>query len=119
MEKIHVKPSIYALYFLQLKEIALKYGYNLVIHGSMNRDMDLIAIPWEEEVKPYEPMLTEFADTIGGSILEQTEEEHQAFANKYHGRRCYIINVNRAWALSADKKDPLYYLDISVIPTIK
>ncbi len=39
---IHVKPQFYTYAFLPLKEIALRYGYNLVIHGSMNRDMDLI-----------------------------------------------------------------------------
>lgn len=42
----HAKPQLYAFYFLKLKEIAKELGYNLVIDGSMARDLDLIAIPW-------------------------------------------------------------------------
>ena len=45
----HAKPSYYAIMFEPLKKIAIKYGYNLVLHGSLNRDMDLIAIPWIEK----------------------------------------------------------------------
>jgi len=43
MEKpIHVKPSFYSYLFQPLKEIALKYGYNLVLHGSLNRDFSVM-----------------------------------------------------------------------------
>ena len=48
----HVKPSFYAFIYEQIKEIAKDYGYNLVLHGSMNRDLDLIAIPWIDNPKP-------------------------------------------------------------------
>lgn len=47
---IHAKPSLYAFYFDVIKEIGLQYGYNIVLHGSMNRDLDLIAIPWQEQI---------------------------------------------------------------------
>ena len=46
VKPIHAKPSLFAFYFEVIKEIGLKYGYNIVLHGSMNRDLDLIAIPW-------------------------------------------------------------------------
>ena len=49
---LHAKPNIYAYYFEALKAIAKEYGYNLVVHGSMNRDLDLIAIPWVNDPKP-------------------------------------------------------------------
>ena len=42
----HIKPGLYAIYFENLKDIACEYGFNLVVHGSLNRDLDLIAIPW-------------------------------------------------------------------------
>ena len=57
---VHVKPSYYAIMFQPLKEIALRYGYNLVLHGSLNRDMDLIAIPWEDNLGNVEKMILEF-----------------------------------------------------------
>ena len=61
---IHVKPSYYAIMFEPLKRISMNYGYNLVLHGSLNRDMDLIAIPWNEELGSVDDMLNEFCDLI-------------------------------------------------------
>jgi hypothetical protein len=114
---IHVKPSLYAYYFYDLKEIAAKYGYNLVLHGSLARDLDLIAIPWKGELGDVDTMIQEFADKLGGVILEDSPERIKAFMNTYHGRKPYIINLNRSWS---DKgHDALYYIDISVTPTIK
>jgi hypothetical protein len=47
MEKpIHVKPNFYSYCYESLKDIAKNHGYNLLIHGSMNRDLDLIAVAW-------------------------------------------------------------------------
>jgi len=66
---IHVKPSLYAHYFITLKAIALEFGYNLVLHGSLNRDLDLIAIPWEPEVKSHDTMIGRFAHALGGRIM--------------------------------------------------
>jgi hypothetical protein len=58
---IHARPSLYAFYFEIIKEIGLKYGYNIVLHGSMNRDCDLIAIPWQEVIGDKVQMLNEVA----------------------------------------------------------
>lgn len=122
MEKpTHVKPSLYAHYFLQLKEIAFAYGYNLVVHGSMNRDLDLVAIPWVDNPKPEFEMIEALKDYLGGRLL----------ANAGHrlpgGRRSYVINLNRGGYKRNDADeiadppefvpDPQYYLDISVTPS--
>lgn len=115
MKPIHAKPSLYAYYFYDLKEIALKYGYNLVLHGSLNRDMDLIAIPWQEELGDADKMIEAFTEIIGGELVPQ--EVH----NKYcfpHGRISYVINLNRTGRWEDDRLvDQQYYIDISVIPT--
>jgi hypothetical protein len=129
---IQVKPNLYAVYFPILKEIALKYGYNLVIHGSMNRDMDLIAIPWQEEVGIIDEMINEFSVTIGGEVRlfnhkrnEDGEITGDRFTHKPHGRICYVIDIYRGGYLNGGgfaemtyHKDPQYYLDISVTPII-
>lgn len=121
MEKIvHVKPAIYALYYYDLKIIADKYGYNLVLHGSLARDMDLIAIPWSKDLGNVEQMINEFSEAIGGDIMRQTEESRKCFP---HGRESWVININRAhieehhpWFKKGRQEDLQYYLDISVIP---
>lgn len=113
---IHVKPSFYTYCFESLKIIAKEFGYNLVLHGSMSRDMDLIAIPWEEEVGDVDKMIQIFADLLGGAILDKGKG-HEVFVKqnkKPHGRTVYIINLNRG---AFKSNDPQYYLDISVMPT--
>ena len=109
---IHVKPSLYAFFFESLKVIAMKYGYNLVLHGSMNRDLDLIAIPWQEEIGNTDEMVNEFATCLGGFAIEMTDAQINCFP---HGRISYIININRG-AEWNNHEDAMYYLDISVTP---
>ena len=113
MKPMHVKPSLYAYYFEGLKKIALEYGYNLVIHGSMNRDLDLIAIPWEPVVRPHEEMIAEFAKYLDGNIMLQNG---QLYTDAWHHRVWYIININRG--RDGDGNDLQYYLDISLIKPI-
>ena len=120
MEKpIHAKPSYYAIMFQPLKEIALKYGYNLVLHGSLNRDMDLIAIPWQEELGDVDVMMKEFCDHVGGRI------NHEVPKDAPHGRKWYVIDIYRGGYFEGDGfheityfNDPQMYIDISVTPIL-
>lgn len=114
----HAKPSLYALYFESIKDIGTKYGYNIVLHGSLNRDLDLIAIPWQEKIGDKIKMIEYIAKHIGGHIL------HQATNKTHHGREQYIININRTVEYKFDGMastvqnhvDPQYYIDISILP---
>lgn len=110
----HIKPSLYAYFFLELKEIAKTYGYNLVLHGSMNRDLDLIAIPWEEKLGDHTEMVNSFVGHLGGHILPQNTG---LYSVGHHGRIWYAININRG--KKTNYEDPQYYLDISIIPPAK
>lgn len=128
LKPIHAKPSLYAFYFEIIKEIGLKYGYNIVLHGSMNRDLDLIAIPWDEELGDVDEMIHSIVETLNGKILMQDRNVNDIkglrFGLKPHGRIVYVININRDFKLKfngmrcdvIDYADPLYYIDISVIP---
>ena len=129
MKPIHAKPSLYAYYFELLKEVAIQYGYNLVIHGSMNRDLDLIAIPWKlgAQFTDSEIMVNEFAEILGGSVLPETEEQRLEFQKLHLGRKNYIININREIIMKYNGmgkteinhyQNPQYYIDISITPII-
>ena len=109
MKEVKIKPSFYAHCYEILKRIAFTYGYNLVLHGSMDRDLDLIAIPWEEDVKSVKKMLSQFCKVLNGTI-------HRGKNEKPHGRVVYIIDLDRA-DFTGDGSQ--YYLDISVMPTVK
>lgn len=128
---IHAKPSLYALYFESIKKIGLRYGYNIVLHGSMNRDLDLIAIPWVEKVKSHSNMINAIAKFIGGEIMKQCRTveniEGVRYQTTHHGRMQYVININRSISYKHNAMaielttwdDPQYYIDISVMPTKK
>ena len=120
MEKpIHAKPSYYAIMFEPLKAIALKYGYNLVLHGSLNRDMDLIAIPWIEELGIVDDMINEFCEYVGGEINTDVTSDAP------HGRKWFVIDIYRGgykqgsgFSRLTYTEDPQTYIDISVTPKI-
>lgn len=117
---VHAKPQLYAYCFLSLKEIAFEYGYNLVVHGSMNRDLDLIAIPWIDDPKPELDMIMALSSAIGGHIQRKSIKVLPG------GRNSYVIDLNRGGYKrneSGDIVDPIefipdpeYYIDISVTP---
>jgi hypothetical protein len=127
VKPIHAKPSLYSFYFELIKEIGLKYGYNIVLHGSMSRDLDLIAIPWEEIIGDKEQMINDISEAIGGSILMQNRSidniKGDRFGIKPHGRVVYIINLNRDFEMKfnglvskiKEYADPQYYIDLSVM----
>ena len=115
VKPIHVKPSFYAYCFEHIKEIGLNYGYNIVLHGSLNRDLDLIAIPWVEEIGDCAEMINEIAEFVGGTVIDE-------IVQKPHNRKAYAINIYRGGYEKIEtfqewgyKKDPQYYIDISVI----
>ena len=116
---IKTRPQLYAVYFGGLQEVARNMGYNLLIHGSMNRDMDLVAVPWIDEPKSHLELLNGFCDFLGAvKFAEATMYNHTKQAA---GRDSYVINLNRGkhhngWFCS--DSDEQYYLDISITPLV-
>ena len=115
MKPTKAKPGLYAMYYLHLKEIAEHYGYNLVIHGSLDRDLDLVAIPWVDNPRPEQDMIKDFQMHLTGMNVLSPSGNVQ-FTVLPGNRHSYVINLNRG-----DKKgewvrfeDEQYYIDISV-----
>ena len=115
MKDKHYKPGLYAMFYEQLKDIAEEYGYNLLIHGSLNRDLDLLAVPWVDNPKDEQLMIKEFQEYLTGHTLT----DHAGvvpFTILPGNRHSYVIDLNRAnrrgeWVRFEDSQ---YYLDISV-----
>lgn len=124
------KPQLYAHYFFTLQEIAKEFGYNLVVHGSMNRDLDLVAIPWTDSAQDEFTLINALSKCLTGHT---TEKQYKHLVYLYRelpgGRHSYVINLNRGGYKKDDTgmitdpleytADPEYYLDISVIPPPK
>lgn len=97
----------YALTFHGLDRVAMRYGYALALHGSMTRDLDLVAIPWVEDAETPEKLIDAFVRFI------KSKSDIDIHSPKPlpgpHGRQSYIIPIG--FGSSA-------YLDISVMPRI-
>jgi hypothetical protein len=97
---------MYVAYFGILQELANRHGYALCVHGSVVRDFDLIAVPFEARVSPHEVLLGDIRKAIGSP-----EEGHPAFSHighEPHGRTCYTIESGGGG-----------YFDISFTPTLE
>lgn len=115
----HIKPGLYTMFYEHMKDIAKEYGYNLLIHGSMHRDLDLVAIPWIDNPKPEQDMIQEFEKYLTGNFVVKPDKT-TPFSILPGGRKSYTISLNRGdkhgeWVRYEDKE---YYIDISVTPLI-
>jgi hypothetical protein len=106
---IKALPSFYAVSFDILKRIAFTHGWNLVIHGSLNRDMDLILIPWEEKVTNWKKVISDFAKVLSTDSVKFTGES-------YHGRQHAFIHFSLDEPAGSERQT---YLDISIMPATK
>lgn len=87
-----------------LRDTARSMGYALAVHGTLRRDLDLVAIPWIEKAAPAEELVQALAlrtkDMTGWGHVRSGD-----WSDKPHGRR--------ATTLIADSE---VHLDISVMP---
>lgn len=63
------RASFYAWMIPRLTEIARENGYALGVHGSMNRDLDLIAVPWTDEATTAEALIELIRIACDGTII--------------------------------------------------
>lgn len=98
-----MKPANYAPVYMagiypRLAEIARAHGYALAVHGSCARDLDVVFVPWADEVSSPEEVIdaitSEFAVTRVGDLKR-----------KNHGRLCQTL----AWMKEC-------FADISFMP---
>jgi hypothetical protein len=108
------RAPFYAQLYTILASKSKEYGYALALHGSMQRDLDVIAIPWIENASdPIE--LIRALEKVSGGFCAPRKEENGTVIGPYepvmkpHGRKAWII------ALSENgPRGP--YIDISVVP---
>lgn len=111
---VKAKPYFYSCCLQTLQEIAKNKGYNLLIHGSMNRD--LVAVPWVDEPGSHLELLQEFEMYLKG--IRHTDLQGYQFGMLPGGRSNYIIDLNRGGRYN-NYTDEQYYLDISFTPLLK
>jgi hypothetical protein len=97
-----------------LTRAAKSKGYALAVHGSMRRDLDLVAIPWTEEAASAQEVVDALIHASSGFLRErETKPAHPEGwpgtrdpAQKPHGRLAWSIYL----AVGGT------YIDLSVMP---
>jgi hypothetical protein len=96
-----------------LTEVARQFGYAIGLHGSMSRDLDLIAVPWTEAAAPAETLVEAIRDAVGGFIRNDPPSDGNKYdettrnpSEKPHGRRAWSIEFS----------GHRFYIDLSVMP---
>jgi hypothetical protein len=56
----------------QIRELAKEIGYAIAVHGSQERDLDLIAAPWSEEAlkRNYREVMEYIANGLSAKLIE-------------------------------------------------
>lgn len=96
------KPAFYATVHTTLIGIARDCGYALGLHGSMTRDMDIIAVPWTDDATTADRLMKELSHATGGHFDIKASK-------KPHGRLAYSIVLDNC-------AGDAVYIDVSVMP---
>lgn len=103
----------YALMLATMTTIAKAHGYALAVHGSMIRDLDVVAIAWIDNAKPATELVASLMAATGGKLgeLEAQEAYFQQGSPgaKPHGRLCWSLHLSDLYGQGP-------YVDLSVIP---
>lgn len=101
-------PSMYALLYQLLRPTARECGYALALHGSMARDLDIIAVAWTEDAAPAEALIDALAERVDAFIVRDPAIEKNP-VEKPHGRLAWVLHLVGTGG----------YIDLSVIPPSK
>jgi hypothetical protein len=105
-----------------LRAVARQHGYALAVHGSLARDIDLIAVPWGHEVSApaalAEAIRAAAEDVTGylAFIKNDPKADPRDFTRrspepKFHGRLAWSIYVKAQHPGGYET-----YIDLSVMP---
>ena len=97
-------PSLAAAYLHLvpiLSEVARDHGYALAVHGTLARDLDVVAVAWTEAACTAEELVA----AIHGAVMYRSLQVPLGPEAKPHGRL--------AWSIPLDGGA---FIDLSVVP---
>ena len=106
--------AAYVALYPELVRIAREHGYALAVHGSVQRDFDLVAIPWAEEATDALTLVKALKAATGGVTTNSEFDDLIPSCSptpKPHGRVCYSIHFTERGAQGP-------YIDLSVMPRV-
>jgi len=95
--------KLYTSLIPTIKKVGKKHGYAMAIHGSLTRDMDILAVPWVENVSSEHILVRAVTKSVKGLLVDTREI-------KPHNRVAYTILLTK---YSGTKGNP--FIDLSII----
>jgi hypothetical protein len=103
------RPLAYVFLLPNIIKAAREHGYAITLHGSLQRDFDLVAIPWTDNASDPDALVAAIREAAGATMFEEWEDKaHHNPTIKPHGRLAWN-NI-----LGGD-----YYIDLSVMPRLE
>lgn len=91
--------TFYAALYPVLRQRAYELGYALALHGTLTKDLDVLAAPWTEAAVSADDLAAALVEAAGGFTSSPP-------SNKPHGRKAWTIYLGSSGG----------YVDLSVMP---
>lgn len=98
-------PALYTWIWPALVAAGRRMGYAMALHGSMARDLDIIAAPWTEEAASAEELIAKIREVLQIYIDDEHLQHPHFYSEKPHGRRAWSLHMGGG-----------AYIDLSVMP---
>lgn len=85
------------------QNVGRRHGYAVAVHGTLLKDVDLIAVPWVSWAHPALELAEALAESLPG-VLHITDSPGP------HGRRSWTIAPRHHWG------DDYWFIDLSIMP---
>jgi hypothetical protein len=95
--------TFYAMLYPRLREVARQHGYALALHGSLTKDLDVIAVPWVADAADEKTLVRAIVERAHGMV-----QSNHRVVEQPHGRRSWTIMLGGNGG----------YLDLSVMPRV-
>ena len=93
------RAAFYAAMWDDIRQCAMDHGWAVALHGSLNSDLDIMAMPWAEQACGFENLVCKIAGLFSGNSMSETYTV--TYNEKPHGR---VVATVPIWAD--------FYLDI-------
>ncbi len=103
-----------------MREIARQDGWALAVHGSMTRDLDVIAVPWTNDASGEAAFVEAMRAAVARELSEPAfvgageDGRTVGFKSKPHGRRCWTLHGNSE-QLVEDEQGAHPYVDLAIM----
>lgn len=99
------KAMFYACVLEDLRKEAIKCGYALAIHGSLQSDLDLIAVRWADNYESPLYLVEKFISVLCGTVfLNEDSVDLTKPTRRYNNQIHYAIPILGDW-----------YVDLTII----